>query len=66
MMLGNLSSTVPRKGRRVRSERQGSLGYKLSFRWQREKETVLYTDNKGNEFSSYIRKFRVEQLQCHI
>ncbi len=27
---------------------------------------AIYTDKKKIKFSSYIRKFRVEQLQSHI
>jgi hypothetical protein len=30
------------------------------------KNTVQYTDKKEIKFSSYIRKFRMEQLQSHI
>ncbi len=28
--------------------------------------TLMDTDKKENKFSSYIRKFRMEQLQSHI
>jgi hypothetical protein len=33
---------------------------------QKEKKEGKYTDKKLNKMSSYIRKFRMEQLQSHI
>ncbi len=31
-----------------------------------ENIVILYTDKKENQFSSYIRKFRIKQCQSHI
>jgi hypothetical protein len=47
--------------RLARGTRNRSLGIRI-ITWNRQ-QSHNYTDKKENKFSSYIRKFRVEQLQ---
>jgi hypothetical protein len=44
---------------------QGDIWW-VSEPWKNLVVNLDYTDKKENKFSSYIRKFRMEQLQSHI